>query len=114
VKEFKYLGNFVTNQNSIQEEIKSSLKSGNAWYYSVQNFVFQKTQRLKYTEFRLSFFYGYENWSTKLREESGLRVFDNRVLRRIYEPKRARYLGSGENYIMRSLMISTAWNMLLG
>jgi hypothetical protein len=114
VKEFKYLGNFVTNRNSIQEEIKRGLKPGNDCYYSVQKFVFQKTQRLKCTEFTFSFFYGYETWSPKLREESWLRVFDNRVLRRIYEPKRARQHGSGENYIMRSLMNCTAQNILLG
>jgi hypothetical protein len=29
-EEFKYLGTTLTNQNSIQEEIKSSLESGNA------------------------------------------------------------------------------------
>jgi hypothetical protein len=41
VDEFKYLGTTLTNQNSIQEKIKSSLKSGNACYHSVQNLVFQ-------------------------------------------------------------------------
>jgi hypothetical protein len=35
--EFKYLGIILTNQNSIQEEIKSKLKLGNAYYHSVQN-----------------------------------------------------------------------------
>ena len=35
VEEFKYLGTTLTNQNSIQEEIKSKLKLGNACYYSV-------------------------------------------------------------------------------
>ena len=30
VEEFKYLGTNLTNQNSIQEEIKSRLKLGNA------------------------------------------------------------------------------------
>ena len=40
VKEFKYLGTIVTNQNSIQEEIKSRLKSGNASYHSVQNILY--------------------------------------------------------------------------
>jgi len=30
VEEFKYLGTNLTNQNSIKEDIKSSLKSGNA------------------------------------------------------------------------------------
>jgi len=32
VEGFKYLGTILTNQNSIQEEIKSRLKSGNARY----------------------------------------------------------------------------------
>ena len=36
VEEFKYLGTTLTNQNSIQEEIKSRLKLGNACYHSVQ------------------------------------------------------------------------------
>ena len=36
-EQFKYLGKTLTNQNSIQEEIKSRLKSGNACYHSVQN-----------------------------------------------------------------------------
>jgi len=37
VEEFKYLGTTLTNQNFIQEEIKSRLKSGNTCYHSVQN-----------------------------------------------------------------------------
>jgi len=39
VEEFKYLGTTLTNQNSIQEEIKSRLNSGNACYHSVQNLL---------------------------------------------------------------------------
>jgi RNA:NAD 2'-phosphotransferase (TPT1/KptA family) len=35
VEQFKYLGTTLTNRNSIQEEIKSRLKSGNACYHSV-------------------------------------------------------------------------------
>jgi len=37
VEVFKYLGTTFTNQNSIQHEIKSRLKLGNACYHSVQN-----------------------------------------------------------------------------
>ena len=37
VEEFKYLGTTLTNKNSIQEEINSRLKLGNACYYSVHN-----------------------------------------------------------------------------
>jgi hypothetical protein len=39
VEELKYLGTTLTNQNSIQEEMKSRLKSGNACYHSVQNLL---------------------------------------------------------------------------
>ena len=39
VEEFKYLGTTLTNQNSIQKEIKSRLKSGNACYHSVQKLL---------------------------------------------------------------------------
>jgi len=39
VEEFKYLGTTLTNQNSIQEEIKSRLKSGNSCYHSLQNLL---------------------------------------------------------------------------
>ena len=42
VEEFKYLGTILTNQNSIQEEIKSRLKSGNALLsFGAERFVFQ-------------------------------------------------------------------------
>jgi hypothetical protein len=39
VEHFKYLGMTLTNQNSIHEEIKSRLKSGNACCHSVQNLL---------------------------------------------------------------------------
>jgi len=35
VEEFKYLGTKLTYQNSVQEEIKSRMKSGNSCYHSV-------------------------------------------------------------------------------
>jgi hypothetical protein len=39
VKEFKYVGTTLTDQNSIQKEIKSRLKLGNACYHAVQNLL---------------------------------------------------------------------------
>ena len=39
VEDFKYLGTNLKNQNSIHEEIKSRLKSGNVCYHSVQNLL---------------------------------------------------------------------------
>ena len=35
VKTFKYLGSFLTHQNSIQEEIKCRPKAGDSCYYLV-------------------------------------------------------------------------------
>jgi hypothetical protein len=37
--------------------------------------------------------YGCETWSLTLREERKLRVFENRVLRRIFGPKRDEITG---------------------
>ena len=37
--------------------------------------------------------YGCETWSLKLREERRLRVFENRVLRRVFGPKRDEVTG---------------------
>jgi len=39
VEKFRYLGTILTNQNSIQEEIKSRLKSVNASYHLAQNLL---------------------------------------------------------------------------
>jgi hypothetical protein len=49
----------------------------------------------------------YETWSLTLREERRLMVFESRVLRRILKPKSSEATGSGENYIMRSLIVCT-------
>jgi hypothetical protein len=42
VEEFKYLGTTLTDQNSLQEEIKSRLKLGNDCYHSVKNVLFSR------------------------------------------------------------------------
>jgi hypothetical protein len=39
VEQFKYLGTTLKDRNSIQEEIKSRLKSGNACYHSAQDLL---------------------------------------------------------------------------
>ena len=84
VKEFKYLGTILTNQNSIQEEIKCRLKSGNACYYLVQNLLSSSllSKPLKIKIYRTIILpvvlCGCETWSLTLREERGLQVFENR------------------------------------
>ena len=90
VEKFIYLGTTLTDQNSIQEEIKSRLKLGNACYYSVQNLLSSRllTKNLKIKMYRTIILpvvlYGCETWSLTLREEHRLRVFENVVLRRLF------------------------------
>jgi hypothetical protein len=44
--------------------------------------------------------YGYETWSLTLREEHRLRVFENRVLRRIFGPKRDEVTGEWRKFCL--------------
>ena len=99
VEEFKYLGTTLTDQDSIQEEIKSRLKLGNACCYSVQNLL---SSRLLFKNLKIKIYrtiilpvvlHGCKTWSLILREERRLRVSENRVLRRVFGPKRDEVTG---------------------
>ena len=59
-------------------------------------------------------FLGCVTWSLTFREEPRLRMFKNRVLRRIFWSKRDEVTGNGENYIKSSLIICTSHQMLFG
>jgi hypothetical protein len=94
VEEFEYLGTTLTNKNSIQGEINSRFKSGNACYHSVQNLLSSRLLssnvmiKIYRTVILPAILYGCETWSLTLREERRLRVFENRMLRRVFGPKR--------------------------
>jgi hypothetical protein len=55
-----------------------------------------------------------ESWSLTLREEHRLRVFENRVLMRIFGPKREKWREAGEDCIMRSFIACKLRQILLG
>jgi hypothetical protein len=99
VTEFRYLGTTVTDQNLIQEEIKSRLNSGSCCYHLVQDLL---SSHLLSRNFKIRIhktiilpvvLYGCETRSLTLREEHRLEVFENRVLRRIFRPKRSEVIG---------------------
>jgi hypothetical protein len=58
--------------------------------------------------------YRFENWSLKLSEDRKIRVFENRVLRRIFGFRRHEVKRSGEKYKMRSLFICFLLQYYLG
>ena len=99
VKELKYLGTTLTYQNYIQEEIKNRLMSGNACCHSVQNLLSSRllSKNLEIKIYRTMILpvvvRGCETWSLTLREERRLRVFENRVLRRIFRTKKDEVTG---------------------
>jgi len=99
LEQFKHLRTTLTIQNSIQEEIKSRLQSVNACYRTVQNLLSSSllSKNIKFKIYRiiilLYVLYGYETWSLTLREERRMRVFENRVLMRIFGPKRDEVTG---------------------
>jgi hypothetical protein len=89
----------MINKNSTQGEITNGLKSGNACCHSVQNLLSSSllSKNLKIKIYRTIIMplvlYGCETWSLILRGECRLRVFENRVLRRIFGPKRNKVTG---------------------
>ena len=80
VEEFKYLGTTLTYQNSIPEEVKSGLKSGNPCCLSVQNLFTSSwlceniKNGIQRTIILTVVLYGRGTWSLTLREERRLRI----------------------------------------
>jgi hypothetical protein len=83
----------------MNEEIKSRLNSGKACYHLVQNLL---SSRLLFRNVKVKVYktiilpvvlYGCETCSLTLWDEHRLRVFENRVLRGIFGPKRDEVTG---------------------
>ena len=58
--------------------------------------------------------YGCETWSLTLREERRLRVFENRVLRRIFGPRRNEVIEEWRKLHNEELIICTAHPVFFG
>jgi hypothetical protein len=94
----KYLG--TTNKlNLIHEEIKSRFNSGTVLYHYIQNFLsscpLSKNIKIEMSKFLIlpAVLHRCKTWCLTLRVESKLGVFVNRVLKRIFEPKRDEIIG---------------------
>jgi hypothetical protein len=99
VAKFKYLGKNLTDLNCIYDEIKARLNSGNACYHSVQSHLSSRllSRNVKVKIYKTIILpvvlHGCETWSLTVWEEHRLRVFENRILRRIIGPKRDEVTG---------------------
>jgi hypothetical protein len=89
----KYLGMTVKNQNLINKEVVSRSNSGTARYVSVPNLL---SSRLLSKNIKIKIYknlilpvvlYGFETRSLTLRGEHRPRVYENRMVRRIFVPK---------------------------
>ena len=110
VEKFNYLGVTVTNTNDIREEIKCRINMGNACYYSLEKMLSSRLlpKELKVKTYKTIILpvvlYGCETWSLTLKEEHRLRVFENKVLRKISGTKKDEIQANGESYTMLSYM----------
>jgi hypothetical protein len=83
-----------TGQNFIREEIKKRLNSGNACYKSVQRRLSSLllSENVKIGIYRIIILnmvlYWCVTWALTLKEDYRLKVFENRVLGRIFGPRR--------------------------
>ena len=105
---------FYSGRNKEQIEVRECLLSFGAEFCVLQ-FL---SKNIKIKIYRTINFpvvlCGCKNWSLTLREEPRLRMFENRVLRRIFGPKRDEVMGNGENYVMRSLTLRLLMSYIYG
>ena len=110
MEKFKHLGVTVTYTNDIREHINRRINMGNACYYSLEKSLSShlRSKKLKVNTYKIIILpimlYGRETWSLTAREEYRLRVFDNKVLRKILGLRKKKLQENGESYILLSYM----------
>jgi hypothetical protein len=91
----------------MHEEIKSRMKNWNACYHSIQSLLSSRllSENVKVEMYKTIILpvvlFGCDTLSLTLREEHRLRVFENRVLRRIFRPRREEVTGERGRYTVR-------------
>jgi hypothetical protein len=94
VGKFRYLGTTLADENCMHEEIKISLNSGDACHHPIQSLLSSRllSRNMKVKTYKTIILpvvlYLHKNWSLRLSDKHRLRVSENRVLRRIFGPKR--------------------------
>ena len=94
VKSFKYLGSIVNTDNTMEDEIKKRIALGNGVYLAnkkmFQSRLMSKRAKLKlyYSVIRPIVTYSCETWILKETIINKLLVFERKILRKIFGPKK--------------------------
>ena len=92
VKSFKYLGSIINLDNTMEEEIKARIASGNKVYFAnkkiFQSRLISKRAKLKlyYLVIRQIVTYSCETWILEETIINKLLVFEMKILRKIFGP----------------------------
>ena len=92
VKQFKYLGTIITNDNNMTREINTRITMANKCYYGLKTqfqsrFLGIKAKcKLYKTLVRPILSYGSESWTLIKENTDRLMIFERKVLRKIYGP----------------------------
>jgi hypothetical protein len=89
--DFKYLGSIITSDNNCERDIKARMAAGNWSYYAqtkiMKSWEISKSTKLKiYRIIRPIVMYGCEGWTMSTHMEEALRVWERKILRKVYGP----------------------------
>ena len=92
VSSFIYLGSEISNENSINQEVQRRQIAGNRAYYGniklISSRLLTRKTKLKIyrTLIRPVVTYGAETWNLSADDMKKLRIFERKIVRRIYGP----------------------------
>lgn len=92
VKQFRYLGTIITEDNSIVPEICTRIRNANKCYFALQNILKSRSlsRKSKIRTYKAIIqpilLYGSEAWPVTKETENRLQTFENKILRRIFGP----------------------------
>nr|XP_042906426.1 uncharacterized protein LOC122270970 [Parasteatoda tepidariorum] len=90
VKEFKYLGTIINDQNKLKPEIDNRINMANRCFFGLKsqlrsNFISQKTKLKLYKTLILPvLLYGNETWTLNLDVQRPIETFERKILRTIF------------------------------
>jgi hypothetical protein len=86
VNNFVYLGNIIDNENGINKRVKERIQAGNKANFA-NNKLFKNKLISRSTKMQIyRTIVRSETWTLPTAEENALRIFERKILRKIYGP----------------------------